>query len=101
MGIRNQEQESFERAEAHKRIYETDIKPLIDNKDYSKAFVLLTISPQLKNYLSHEELRTMYDFVEKELTRIFDKVSDISENKKRLEGKTKSLYQPKQEGVSI
>jgi hypothetical protein len=82
---------------------EAEVKLLIEKKDYDNAFVLLAINPQLKGYLSHEELRTMYDFTEKTLKEIYDitlkslgklvkgynrDVEKIKTKLKGLEGKT-------------
>ncbi|MEK6913114.1 MAG: hypothetical protein AABW47_00375 [Nanoarchaeota archaeon] len=46
------------------KIYETEVKPLIDKEAYDKAFDYLAEHPELKPYLSHAELRTMHDFAE-------------------------------------
>ena len=55
-----------------RKIYEEEFRPLIDKEEYTDAdaFSFLVKHPEIKPYLSWMDLKTMYDYAEKELIKI-------------------------------
>ncbi len=76
--LKNKMRREIIKEKARKKLYETEVQPLIQFGQYNEAFSLLSTDLKLKDYLSDSEVREMYNYVEKELIKL-----------KGLEGKTK------------
>jgi hypothetical protein len=89
-----------------RRQYDKEFRPLILEEKYDEAVSYLGENPEVENYLGVSEWKELFKYSQSQLKAAFEAwtACEISLSKdKTLEGKTKlgSLYQSKQEGVSI
>ncbi|MEK6827113.1 MAG: hypothetical protein AABX99_01355 [Nanoarchaeota archaeon] len=77
-----------------RRVYNDEVRPLINEKKYDEAFSFFVEHPEIKLYLSHAELMGMYNYVESKYSNVLllckkiNELFDNSEKLKGLEGKT-------------
>ena len=53
-----------------RKAYEEQVKPLVGNKGYAEASRLLSERPELKDYLSKEELKALFDYSQRVISKL-------------------------------